>query len=96
MDADSCFLAKGVLCMGPATRGGCGNSCIAVNTPCRGCFGPVEGVEDAGAKFLSAFAALLKAEKDDDVQRLVDSVPDPAGYFYRFTQPGSILGRKKI
>lgn len=96
MDADSCFLAKGVLCMGPATRGGCGNSCIAVNTPCRGCFGPVEGVEDAGAKFLSALAALLKAEKDDDVQRLVDSVPDPAGYFYRFTQPGSILGRKKI
>ncbi len=56
---DTCFLVHGILCMGIATRGGCGESCININMPCRGCFGPVEGVGDSGAKFISALAALL-------------------------------------
>lgn len=96
IEAEVCFLARGVLCMGPATRGGCGATCIAVNTPCRGCFGPVEGVEDAGAKMLSGIAALLKAEQDQDVEQVVSTLVDPAGYFYRFTQPSSILGTERI
>lgn len=94
-DPDTCFLAKGIICLGPATRGGCGESCINVNIPCRGCFGPVEGVGDAGAKYLSALASLLKAEKDEDIRKVVETVVDPAGYFYRFTQPSSTLGRKE-
>ncbi len=94
-DPDTCFLAKGVLCMGLGTRAGCGETCIRINVPCRGCFGPVEGVEDSGAKFLSAIASLLKVEKDEDIKPVVDSFVDPAGYCYRFTQPSSILGRKK-
>ncbi|OGP57970.1 MAG: oxidoreductase [Deltaproteobacteria bacterium RBG_13_52_11b] len=94
-DPDTCFLAKGILCLGLATRAGCGETCIRTNMPCRGCFGPVEGVEDAGAKYLSAVASLLKVERDEDIKPIVDSIVDPAGCFYRFTQPSSILGKKK-
>ena len=95
-DPETCFLAKGIICLGPATRAGCGESCIKVNTPCRGCFGPVEGVQDAGARFLSALASLFKVGKDDDIKQIMDTVVDPAGTFYRFTQASSLLGAKKI
>ncbi len=94
VDADTCFLAKGIICLGPATRAGCGQSCLQTNTPCRGCFGPVAGVEDSGSRFLSALAILLQTEGFDDIQRVIDSLDDPAGYFYRFTQPCSILGQE--
>ena len=92
-DPDRCFLEQGILCMGPATRTGCGEACININVPCRGCFGPVIGVLDSGSKYLSALTSLLKAETDEDVKRLIDSIVDPAGYLYRFTQPSSILGK---
>jgi F420-non-reducing hydrogenase small subunit len=95
IDSETCFLAKGVLCMGPATRSGCGNTCVQTNVPCRGCFGQVAHTFDSGAKFLSAIASLLKAENDDQVESVVDSVVDPAGYFYRFTHSKSILGSMK-
>jgi F420-non-reducing hydrogenase small subunit len=91
MDSETCFLAKGVICMGPATRSGCGNTCVSTNVPCRGCFGPVTHECDTGAKFLSAIASILKADSDEQVEKVVDTVVDPAGYFYRFTQAVSIL-----
>jgi F420-non-reducing hydrogenase small subunit len=81
--------------MGPATRSGCGNTCVSTNVPCRGCFGPVNHTFDEGAKFLSAIASLLKADSDDQVGKVIDSIDDPAGYFYRFTQATSILGSMK-
>ena len=94
-DPDLCFLDQGIICMGPATRSGCGESCIRVNVPCRGCFGPVPLVWDAGSRGLSALASILKAESDWEAKDAIDSIVDPAGTFYRFTQPSSILGRKK-
>ena len=36
--------------MGIATRGGCGATCIEVNMPCRGCFGPTADMLDPGAE----------------------------------------------
>jgi F420-non-reducing hydrogenase small subunit len=95
-DPDTCFLAKGIICLGPATRAGCGESCIKVNTPCRGCFGPPEGVQDGGARYLSALTSLFKVGKDDDIKQIMETVVDPAGTFYRFTQACSILGQKKL
>jgi len=94
-DAERCFLAQGILCMGPAIRSGCGETCIRIGMPCRGCFGPVMGIKDAGAKFLSALAALFDAEKEEEVAKAVETVVDPAGYCYRFSLPAFTLRRNK-
>lgn len=94
-DPDVCFLAQGILCLGPATRDGCGEACININVPCRGCFGPVEGVRDAGAKFISALASMLETRSDEETRRVVDSMVDLAGGLYRFTLPISTL-RKRV
>jgi len=92
---DICFLAQGIICLGVATRDGCGESCININIPCRGCFGPVEGVADSGAKFVSALASILDVQSDADIVRIADQMVDPVGYLYRFSLPTSILKRKK-
>jgi F420-non-reducing hydrogenase small subunit len=94
-DPDSCFLAQGIICLGPATRSGCGETCISINIPCRGCFGPVEGVVDSGAKFLSALASIIDAEDDEEMKKVIDTIDDPAGYFYRFSLPVSLLRGKR-
>ncbi len=96
LDPEKCFLAQGLICMGPATRGGCGQRCIEGNMPCRGCMGPTDQVQDQGAKFLSALASILDANDEKDIERLVDSIDDPAGTFYRFSLPSSLLRRKKM
>jgi len=93
-DPETCFLAQGIICLGPATRTGCGESCISINIPCRGCFGPVPSVVGSGPKFLSTLTSLLQVEKDEDIEEAIDSIDDPVGYLYRFTQPSSILGRR--
>ena len=80
--------------MGPATRNGCGETCIRINVPCRGCFGPLPGVVGSEPKFLSTLASLLVVERDDEIKEAIDSFDDPVGYLYRFTQPSSILGRR--
>jgi F420-non-reducing hydrogenase small subunit len=96
LDPKTCFLAQGVICMGPATRSGCGERCIEGNMPCRGCMGPPDQVTDQGAKFLSALASILDANDEAGIERIVDSIVDPTGTFYRFSLPSSILKRKKM
>jgi F420-non-reducing hydrogenase small subunit len=94
-DPDTCFLAQGIICLGPATRDGCGEACMNINIPCRACFGPVEGVEDSGAKFIPALASILDAESDEDITRIVNQFVDPVGYLYRFSLPVSIFQKKR-
>jgi F420-non-reducing hydrogenase small subunit len=101
MDPELCFLAQGIICMGPATRTGCGETCIRANQPCRGCFGPIDGVVDQGAKALSMVASILglDGEKDmseEEVKKLIDSIADPAGTVYRFGLAASLLRRKRM
>jgi len=93
-----CFLNQGILCMGIATRGGCGHSCIQANMPCRGCFGPTAEMLDPGAEALSAIGSLAGAANENDVaahemKKAVRSVRDPVGTFYRFTLPSAFLNR---
>jgi F420-non-reducing hydrogenase small subunit len=95
-DPELCFLAQGFICMGPATRGGCGNRCIEGHMPCRGCFGPMDNVFDQGAKFLSAFASILTPRDEAAIDALLDQIPDPTGTFYRFSLPTSLLHRGKM
>jgi F420-non-reducing hydrogenase small subunit len=101
MDPEKCFLAQGVICVGPATRTGCGETCIRANQPCRGCFGPVDGVVDQGAKALSMIASILGIEgetkmTEEEVKKLIDGIVDPAGTFYRFSLASSLLKRKRM
>jgi F420-non-reducing hydrogenase small subunit len=96
IDPEECFLAQGIICMGPATRTGCGERCIIGNMPCRGCFGPTDQVQDQGAKFLSSLASIIETNDENEIQELVDTIVDPAGTFYRFSLPTSILRRKRM
>jgi F420-non-reducing hydrogenase small subunit len=90
--------------MGPATRGGCGALCTDVGIGCRGCYGPMPGVEDQGAKMLSAIASVIGAgdetmeddELEREIQAVVDTIVDPAGTFYRFSMAHSLLQRAKV
>ena len=95
-DPDLCFMAQGFICMGPATRSGCGNRCIEGHMACRGCMGPMDDVFDQGAKFLSAFASVLAPKTEAEIDKLLDQIPDPAGTFYRFSLPKSLLHRRNM
>ena len=96
IDEELCLLAQGLVCMGPATRSGCGTRCITGNMPCTGCFGPTSRVRDGGAKAFSGLVSLLAARDDEDVAKAIDSIPDPVGTFYRYTLPASRLRRKRL
>jgi F420-non-reducing hydrogenase small subunit len=95
-DGVSCFLEQGVLCMGPATRSGCGHRCIEGNAPCRGCYGPPDGVADPGAKMMSALGSIIDEKDPEEISRVLEDVVDPAGLFYRFSLPVSLIRRKLI
>ncbi len=93
LDPERCFLDQGVICLGPATRDGCGERCINANMPCRGCFGSTSRVEDQGAKFLSALASIIDANGETEIKKITDSIADPAGIFYFYSLPASMLRR---
>lgn len=80
-----CFLAEGFICLGPVTRSGCGERCIKANMPCEGCFGPPEGINDQGAKFLSAIASLVDSQNETEIRAVMERIVDPAGRFYMFS-----------
>ena len=102
-DPEQCLLEQGLICMGLATRDGCGALCPSVGIGCRGCYGPPEGVIDQGGKMLSAVASVLnagdetmeEAELEHKIQDVIDTIADPAGTFYRFSMAHSILRRVK-
>jgi len=96
IDEDTCLLAQGLLCMGPATRTGCGQLCIRGNMPCTGCFGPTSKVHDQGGKYLSAVASMLSATDEAAIGIALDSIPDPIGTFYRYGLAGSLLRRRTM
>lgn len=99
LDPEKCFLEQGAICLGPATRAGCGAPCIAANMPCRGCMGPTNAVIDQGGSMLSAIASILNITDreteigEEEIEKLVSQLKDPLGTFYRFTMPKSLLAR---
>jgi F420-non-reducing hydrogenase small subunit len=95
-DGQTCFLEQGVICMGPATRAGCGHRCIKGNAPCRGCYGPPPGAADPGAKMMSAIASIIDEKEPEEISRVIEDIADPGGYFYRFSLPASLIRRKVV
>ena len=96
LDPAVCILEQGVLCSGPATRDGCHALCPAAGAPCVGCYGPAEGVLDFGARLMTAVASVIDSKDPEDIERILDGIPDPAGMFYRFNLAGSLLRASKL
>ncbi|MDH3942502.1 MAG: oxidoreductase [Anaerolineae bacterium] len=100
-EAGKCLLDQGLVCLGAATRSGCGALCPQVGIGCRGCYGPMEGVEDQGARILSALASVIsvgepsdsEAELEKILEEAIETIADPAGTFYRFSMAKAILPR---
>ncbi len=92
-DGRSCLMEQGIVCLGPATRSGCGAQCMTASMPCRGCYGPAGEGGDQGSKMVDLLGSLVDSDEEEKIHDTVDGVADPAGSFYRFSLPTSILGR---
>ena len=90
-DPTLCLLEQGVPCNGPATRSGCGALCPQAGAQCIGCYGPAEGVLDYGSRLIASFASVIDSNDPEEIERILDGIPDPAGQFYRFNLAGSLL-----
>jgi len=103
-EPERCLLEQGIICMGVATRSGCGAQCLTVDMPCTGCGGPCPNVPEQGAAMISALASILGLEEEkekgqyseEDVEKLMGQIKDPIGTFYMYSLPASILRRKVI
>jgi len=96
IDPDMCLLDQGIICMGPATRSGCGAACPEKNQPCKGCFGPPENVNDQGTEMLNSLASVLQIGEEgtalEQEWNTLNNLPDPVGSFYTYSLPTSIFG----
>ncbi len=99
-EPEKCLLEQGIICMGPATRSGCGAQCLTVDMPCTGCGGPCPNSPEQGSAMMSALASILGLEGEqehysqEDVDKLMNQIKDPIGTFYMYSLPASILRRK--
>lgn len=99
VDPELCLMDQGIICLGPATRGGCGAPCTQAAQPCRGCYGPTSAVDEQGASMLTALASLFPVLDDDpnmgedQIIDIMRQVRDPLGYFYQFSMSKSLIRR---
>jgi F420-non-reducing hydrogenase small subunit len=103
-EPEKCLLEQGILCMGIATRSGCGAKCLAVDSPCTGCGGKAPNVPEQGAAMITALASILGYDgvegktkyTEKEIEELIGQIQDPTGTFYMYSLPASILKRKVI
>ncbi len=81
-----CLMEQGFLCLGPATRGGCGGSegvprCIRAYMPCEGCFGPLSEKANPMVDMMGALSSIGLDPKQ---------IPDRAATFNRFAGAGRL------
>ncbi|MCS6816737.1 MAG: methyl viologen-reducing hydrogenase, partial [Blastocatellia bacterium] len=75
-----CIMEQGYLCLGPATKAGCGGKegvprCIRAYMPCRGCFGPLSDTANPMVDMMGALASIGLDAKQ---------IPDRAATFNRY------------
>ncbi len=63
LESVRCVLEQGYLCLGPATKSGCGGEagtprCIKAYIPCRGCFGPLAETANPMVDMMGALASI--------------------------------------
>jgi len=96
---DVCLMDQGILCLGPATIGGCGARCTKVGQPCHGCYGPTHEVQEHGASIFTAVASLFPVLDEDPtcgedrIIEIMSTIKDPLGYFYAYTVGKSLIKR---
>lgn len=98
-EPERCLMEQGIICMGMATRSGCGAQCLNVDMPCTGCGGAVPNQHEVGASMIAALASILRPENesectDKDIESLIAQIRDPVGTFYMYSLPASILRGK--
>ncbi|MDH5199345.1 MAG: oxidoreductase [Candidatus Bathyarchaeota archaeon] len=97
-EPEKCLLEQGIVCMGPATRGGCEARCLNANMPCTGCGGPCPGAIEQGTAMISALSTVLglAEEKQEgfDPEALMAQLKDPVGTFYKYGLPVAIMNRR--
>ncbi len=80
VETSRCFMELGYLCLGPATKSGCGGHektprCVKATMPCRGCFGPVRKGANPMVDMMGALSSIgLDAR----------SIPDRSATFQRY------------
>ena len=97
-------MEQGIVCMGMATRSGCGAQCLKVDMPCTGCGGKAPSVPEQGAAMITALASILGYDgvegktkyTEKEIEELMNQVKDPVGTVYMYSLPSSILKRKVI
>ena len=62
--------------------------------PCTGCFGPTSRVRDQGLKIMSSICANIAPKEEDEIDQVLEGIPDPIGTFYRYGLAKSLLRRK--
>lgn len=90
-----CLLEQGYVCLGAATRSGCGALCTRAELPCRGCYGAAGLSRDQGTAMLSAVGSLIDATTEAQAREIVEQIPDPTGTFYRFSLASSALRARR-
>lgn len=81
-----CLMEQGFLCLGPATRGGCGGAqgtprCIRAYMTCEGCFGPLSEKANPMVDMMGALSTIGLDPKQ---------IPDRAATFNRFAGAGRL------
>ncbi len=81
-----CLMEQGILCLGPATRAGCGGSdgnprCIRAYMPCEGCFGPLSDKANPMVDMMGALSSIGLDPKQ---------IPDRAATFNRCAGAGRL------
>jgi F420-non-reducing hydrogenase small subunit len=92
-DPNECLLDQGLMCLGPATRSGCDALCVKANIGCRGCYGPPPNVMDQGTKMVSALSSVIDSTDAEEVRKIIKTIADPLGTFYRFSMAASLMRR---
>ena len=91
VDPTLCLLEQGIPCNGLATRSGCNARCPQAGAQCIGCYGPADSVLDYGARLITAFSSVIDANTPEEIEHILDGIPDPTGQVYRFNLAGSLL-----
>jgi F420-non-reducing hydrogenase small subunit len=60
--------------------------------------GPTAKVKDHGLKMISAITSLLDVDREEglteeELDKIVERIPDPLGTFYRFTYGSSLISK---